>query len=89
MVSLRVVSKHEILCLFEKDGNLDNVDSEITSLVHSYGKEKSVWVDIEIDSGGYLQDLQQRIAQLTAESGLEVLLVRRSKHNHKNGCCNR
>jgi len=41
--------------------------------------EEKIWLDIEIDSAEYLQDLSARIEQIVAELPVEVLLVRRSK----------
>lgn len=40
---------------------------------------EKIWLDIEIESAEYLQDLTQRIEQLTDSLPVEVLLVRRSK----------
>ena len=51
---------------------------------------EKMWLDIEIESADYLQDIQARIDQLLAAFPVEVLLVRRSKkarqlmpHNQK------
>jgi len=40
---------------------------------------KKLWLDIEINSHDYLQDLQNRIEHLIADYPVEILLVRRSK----------
>ena len=40
---------------------------------------EKIWLDIEIESAEYLQDLTARIEQIVAELPVEVLLVRRSK----------
>lgn len=41
--------------------------------------QEKIWLDIEIESSEYLQDLTARIEQLTQTMPVEVLLVRRSK----------
>ncbi|SEL45475.1 Exodeoxyribonuclease I subunit D [Colwellia chukchiensis] len=46
-------------------------------------KPEKIWLDIEIDSAEYLQDLTSRITQITAELPVEVLLVRRSKSSRQ------
>jgi len=38
-----------------------------------------LWLDIELESADYLNDLHQQISQLTQDLPIEVLLVRRSK----------
>lgn len=45
--------------------------------------QEKMWLDIEIDSAEYLQDLTARIAQIVAELPVEVLLVRRSKKSRQ------
>jgi len=46
-------------------------------------KPKKIWLDIEIDSAEYLQDLSARIEQIIEELPVEVLLVRRSKKSRQ------
>ena len=41
--------------------------------------QQKIWLDIEIESSDYLQDLQNRITQLISDLPVEILLVRRSK----------
>lgn len=55
-----------------------NKTSESITLANTDNIEK-MWLDIEIESAEYLQDLTARIAQVTTELPVEVLLVRRSK----------
>jgi len=55
----------ELLCADDKNSN-----SEL---------QETIWLDIEIESAEYLQDLSARIEQIVAELPVEVLLVRRSK----------
>ena len=44
-----------------------------------HAKNNTLWLDIEIESADYLNDLHQQITQLTQDLPIEVLLVRRSK----------
>jgi exonuclease SbcD len=46
------------------------------------GQEK-IWLDIEIESAEYLQDLSARIEQIVKALPVEVLLVRRSKKSRQ------
>ncbi len=60
---------------------LETLTDNIMAVVeanHSERKE-NIWLDIEIESAEYLQDLSVRIEQIIAELPVEVLLVRRSK----------
>lgn len=43
-----------------------------------------VWLDIEVSTQDYLNDLQKRIETLTAELPVEVLLLRRQRVNRQN-----
>ncbi|WP_281557269.1 exonuclease subunit SbcD [Thalassomonas sp. RHCl1] len=44
---------------------------------------QTLWLDIEIDSGDYLQDVQGRIETLLEDLPIEVLRIRRSKKNRQ------
>jgi exonuclease SbcD len=44
---------------------------------------EKIWLDIEIESAEYLQDLTARIEQIVDELPVEVLLVRRSKKSRQ------
>jgi exonuclease SbcD len=46
-------------------------------------KKQKIWLDIEINSAEYLQDLTPRIEELVKELPVEVLLVRRSKKSRQ------
>lgn len=63
--------------------NLENLADDITAVVdnakNNNVKREKIWLDIEIESAEYLQDLTSRIEQLTLTLPVEVLLVRRSK----------
>ena len=75
--------------------NLENLAQDITAVVSEQSKatdrvetesletvekaQEKIWLDIEIESAEYLQDLTAKIEQLTQTLLVEVLLVRRSK----------
>lgn len=64
--------------------SIENLAEDINKVVEEQQQLASklpekIWLDIEIESAEYLQDLTQRIEQLTDSLPVEVLLVRRSK----------
>ncbi len=77
------VSEVEIPCfqpLVSLKTNLDNLSNDIAPYLQSVGiEQQKIWLDIEIDSGEYLQDLTARIETLVEDHPVEILLVRRSK----------
>jgi exonuclease SbcD len=68
---------------------LDELTADIESLVDAidtstFGESgQKIWLDIEINSAEYLQDLTPRIEALIKELPVEVLLVRRSKKSRQ------
>ena len=70
--------------------NLESLSDDIAAVVNdnqaleepANTKEK-IWLDIEIESAEYLQDLTARIEQIIKELPVEVLLVRRSKKSRQ------
>ena len=68
---------------------LETLSEDITALVKSHNDEEKslvknkLWLDIEIESAAYLQDLTARIEQLTQQLPVEVLLVLRSKKSRQ------
>lgn len=64
--------------------SLDSLAEDLNKVVNEQQQlvsklPEKIWLDIEIESAEYLQDLTQRIEQLTDTLPVEVLLVRRSK----------
>ncbi|WP_440877458.1 exonuclease subunit SbcD [Thalassotalea sp. PLHSN55] len=65
--------------------SLENVVEQVSQAVEQYqanhqqAPEQRIWLDIEISSAQYLQDLQMRIASLVENLPVEILLVRRAK----------
>jgi exonuclease SbcD len=70
--------------------NLENLSENIVAVVsdnqvleESASSNDKIWLDIEIESAEYLQDLTARIEQIIKELPVEVLLVRRSKKSRQ------
>ena len=64
-------------------GSIEQIEQQLatfkpTTADHSES-EKPVWLDIEISSSAYLNDLQRRIQQQAENLPVEVILLRRSK----------
>lgn len=64
-------------------GSIEQIEQQLAAFKpikadHSES-EKPVWLDIEISSSAYLNDLQRRIQQQAESLPVEVILLRRSK----------
>jgi len=66
-------------------GDLDEIEVEIKRLAPLYTANKPAWLDIEVSTQDFLQDLQQRIQTLVEGLPLEVLLLRRARTNRQIG----
>ena len=87
--NLTQVIEQDIPCfqpLLMVKSKLENLTDDITRLVEELDgaetlleNDQKIWLDIEINSAEYLQDLTPRIEALVTELPVEVLLVRRSK----------
>jgi exonuclease SbcD len=81
------ITEIEIPCfqpLVSLKTNLDTLNQDIEPYLTLAGSqeesnEQKIWLDIEINSAEYLQDLSARIETLTEDYPVEVLLLRRSK----------
>ncbi len=64
--------------------DLEKLSENISAVVNAkeHGEE-NIWLDIEIESAEYLQDLTLRIEQIVETLPVEVLLVRRSKKSRQ------
>ena len=60
-------------------GDLKAIESEIQALATQYDASLPAWLDIEVSTQDYLNDLQQRIQIMVEELPLEVLLLRRER----------
>jgi len=60
-------------------GDLKIIEARIKELGPEYEMSLPAWLDIEVSTQDYLNDLQQRIGALVAELPLEVLLLRRER----------
>jgi exonuclease SbcD len=58
---------------------VDQVNDLVDSTKDSLRENQKIWLDIEIQSSDYLQDLQIRINPLIESLPVEILLVRRSQ----------
>jgi exonuclease SbcD len=66
-------------------GDLDKIEAEIKQLAPLYEANQPAWLDIEVSTQDFLQDLQQRIQTLVEGLPLEVLLLRRARTNRQVG----
>ena len=64
-------------------GDLTEIESQLKSLA-DHDADLPVWLDIEVSTQDYLNDLQTRIEALTADLPVEVLLLRRQRVNRQN-----
>jgi exonuclease SbcD len=60
-------------------GDLDEIEAEIKNLATQYDSSQPAWLDIEVSTQDYLNDLQQRIQTMIEDLPLEVLLLRRER----------
>jgi exonuclease SbcD len=60
-------------------GDLKAIEAEIKSLASKYDASLPAWLDIEVSTQDYLNDLQQRIQLLVEDLPLEILLLRRER----------
>jgi len=69
-------------------GDLDEIEVQIKTLALEYesqSKDQPVWLDIEVSTQDFLNDLQPRIQILVEGLPLEVLLLRRTRSNRQIG----
>ncbi|MEG2113227.1 MAG: exonuclease subunit SbcD [Hafnia sp.] len=59
-------------------GSIEQIEQQLAAF-KDCDNEKPIWLDIEISSSAYLNDLQRRIQQQTESLPVEVILLRRSK----------
>ncbi len=60
-------------------GDLETIEAEIKKLAPQYELSQPAWLDIEVSTQDYLNDLQQRIETMVEGLPLEVLLLRRER----------
>ncbi|CAH0991184.1 Nuclease SbcCD subunit D [Sinobacterium norvegicum] len=60
-------------------GDLKTIEAEIATLATQYDASLPAWLDIEVSTQDYLNDLQQRIELMIDGLPLEVLLLRRER----------
>lgn len=59
-------------------GDIDEIKLALESFRHQQ-QQKIIWLDIEVDSRLYLNDIQRQIQQIADQLPVEVILLRRSK----------
>ncbi|MBK5142450.1 exonuclease subunit SbcD [Budviciaceae bacterium BWR-B9] len=59
-------------------GDLEEIKSALEGFRHQQ-EQKTIWLDIEVDSRLYLNDIQRQIQQIAEQLPVEVILLRRSK----------
>lgn len=59
-------------------GDLASIEAQLTALNHP-PEALPIWLSVEVEAQDYLNDLTQRIEQLTADLNVEVLLLRRAR----------
>lgn len=64
---------------------VDTLEHDIENLLETLNLQANeiLWLDIEIQSSGYLQDVQSRIENIVQDLPIDVLLVRRSKQTRQ------
>jgi len=60
-------------------GSLEEIEQALAEIKEQYRGEQPIWLDIEVSTQDYLNDLQRRIQELTAGLPVEVLLLRRER----------
>jgi exonuclease SbcD len=63
-------------------GDLNTIEAEIKTLATQYDSSQPAWLDIEVSTQDYLNDLQQRIQTMVEDLPLEVLLLRRERKQY-------
>jgi exonuclease SbcD len=65
--------------MFLIKGDLKTIEAEIKTLANQCDASLPAWLDIEVSTQDYLNDLQQRIQLMVQDHPLEVLLLRRER----------
>ncbi|SRR5690554_1208405 len=60
-------------------GSLEDIEQALAAIQENYRGELPIWLDIEVSTQDYLNDLQRRIQELTSGLPVEVLLLRRER----------
>ncbi|WP_158783353.1 exonuclease subunit SbcD [Pantoea sp. BAV 3049] len=63
-------------------GSLEAIENQLAE-IQPREDGKTVWLDIEIVTGAWLNDLQRRIQEMTLELPVEVVLLRRSREQRE------
>lgn len=63
-------------------GSLEEIENQLAE-IRPREDGKTVWLDIEIVTGAWLNDLQRRIQEMTLDLPVEVVLLRRSREQRE------
>lgn len=71
-------------------GDLKTIEEKITTLIESsqLKDQQTIWLEIEVASQDYLNDLQIRLQKMIAELPVEILLLRRERKNRPSATMN-
>jgi exonuclease SbcD len=71
-------------------GDLKAIEKKLVKLLKSskLNDQQTIWLEIEVTSQDYLNDLQIRLQQMVAELPVEVLLLRRGRKNKQPAIAN-
>ncbi len=66
-------------------GDLDSIEKQLKDLPNKFELEPSqtIWVEVQVTSQDYLNDLQTRVQTLTENLPVEVLLLRRERNKRQ------
>ncbi len=67
-------------------GDLASIEKQLTDLPGDIdlAAQQTIWLEVQVTSQDYLNDLQARVQKLTEHLPVEVLLLRRERKNHQN-----
>jgi len=83
VTELQIPSFQPIMMVKTTLNDLSDLVAEQVKQLKELKQGQKIWLDIEIDSSEYLQDLNSRIEQLVSDLPVEILLVRRSKKSRQ------
>ncbi|MAY40856.1 MAG: exonuclease subunit SbcD [Oceanospirillaceae bacterium] len=63
-------------------GDLASIEAQLAALNHP-AEALPIWLSVEVEAQDYLNDLTQRVEQLTADLNVEVLLLRRARKQRR------
>ncbi len=71
------IPRHQQLASLQ--GSLNQLDTAIREIGASSDNERPVWLELTVETQGYLSDLHQRLERITADLPVEILRIRRQR----------